>query len=443
MTGPTLPLEGIRVAEITLVWAGPHVTQVLGEWGADVVRVEPINAIQPYSRGAERIQSKESTLRTVQSGVLNPGYVDCDPGEDPWNRVPAFNSHARNKRSMTCDIMTPEGRDAFLRLIEKSDVLVENNVPITIERANITWDVLKEVNPRLIYLRMPAYGLDGPYKNYRGFGTHVEGMIGHHLLRSYPEGTPDETGDAFTADALAGVTGAYAVTAALIRRELSGVGQHIEMPLAESFLPVLGEWIVDYTMNGRASTPQGNLHRTHAPHGVYPTTGEDRWIAIDVGTDEEFAALCRVTEAQALLEDARFATQPARHANRAELDAALAEYTSAWVNDDLFHALQAAGVVAGSVHTELDLLASPHLAGRGFFEEVHMEGVGTHRYPGMMTRWANTPNHIRRPPAKLGEHNEEIYLDLLGYSREEYDAMVAKGLVGDTYSEELVPRNWK
>lgn len=437
-----LPLEGIRVTEVTVVWAGPHVTQLLGEWGADVVRVEPTNRIQPYSRGGERVVSAEVARRAAEQGTLLSVYPDFEPGDDPWNRSPAFNAHARNKRSMSCDVMSPEGREAFLRLIEQSDVLVENNVPVTVERANLTYDVLREVNPRLIMLRMPAYGLEGPYKDYRGFGTHVEGMIGHHWLRGYPDGTPEETGEAFTADALAGVMGAFAITSALMERERSGLGQQIEMPLAESFLPILGEWILDYTMNGRVAQPQGNLHRSHAPHGVYPALGEDQWIAIDVATDEEFRALCEVLGAAGLARDERFASPGARHANAAALDEALARCTGGWDKDDLFHRLQAAGVCAGAVHNELDLLGSPQLADRGFFEELEMRGVGRHRYPGIMTKWANTPNHIRRPPPLLGEHNEEIYLDLLGYSREEYDALVAKGLVGFGHPESVVPRTW-
>lgn len=437
-----LPLEGIRIAEITVVWAGPHVTQVLAEWGADVIRVEPITHVQPYSRGGERVTSKEVSRRTAETGTLTGAYIDCDPADEPWNRNNAFNSHSRNKRSMACDIMLPEGKEAFLRLIEKVDVLIENNVPITIERAGITYDVLKELNPRLIMLRVPAYGLSGPYKNYRGFGTHVEGMIGHHWLRGYPDGSPDETGEAFTADALAGVMGAFAVTSALLKRHETGVGQQIEMPLAEAFLPALGEWILDYTMNGRVAPPQGNLHRTHAPHSVYPTQGEDQWIAIDVETDEEFRALCDVLGTPELLADERFQTVAGRKQHEAALDRALAEATKSWVNDDLFHRLQAAGVIAGSVHDEAALMESPQLRDRGFFEDLTISGIGTHTYPGIMTKWVNTPNHLRTPPPRIGEHNEEIYIDLLGYSREEYDDLVARGLVGTTYSEQLVPRTW-
>ena len=209
----------------------------------------------------------------AEAGTVASAYPDFDPGEDPWNRSPAFNSHARNKRSMACDVMSPDGREAFFRLIEQCDVLVENNVPMTVERAGITYEQLRERNPRIVVLRMPAYGLDGPYKNYRGFGTHVEGMIGHHYLRGYSDLTPDATGDAFTADALAGVNGALAVVMALRHRNRTGVGQQIEMPLAEAFLPVLGEWILDYTMNGRVAESQGNRHPWRAPHGVYPCVG--------------------------------------------------------------------------------------------------------------------------------------------------------------------------
>ena len=168
-----LPLEGVRVADITVVWAGPNVTQLLAELGAEVIRVEPINRIQPSTRGAERIYTKAQATAFAAQGQLLGAYPDFDPKDDPWNRVPAFNSHARNKKSMTCDVMSPEGKETFLRLIEQCDVFVENNVPVTIEKAGITYEELRKVNPRLIMVRMPAFGLSGPYSDYRAFGTHT------------------------------------------------------------------------------------------------------------------------------------------------------------------------------------------------------------------------------------------------------------------------------
>ena len=412
-----LPLEGVRVADITVVWAGPHVTQLLAEWGAEVVRVEPVNRIQPASRNAEMLATPAAARQAAQAGQILATWPDFDPGDDPWNRGASFNSHARNKLSMACDIMSPAGRDAFLRLIEVSDVLVENNVPETIEKANITWEVLREVNPRLIMLRMPAFGLDGPYKNYRGFGSHVESMIGHHHVRGYRDAGPEYTGEAYTADAMAGVMGAFAVTAALRHRARTGEGQQIEMALSEAFLPALGEFILDYTMNGRVTEPQGNTHRSHAPHNVYGCAGEDNWIAIDVGSDGEFVALCEALGAPALAAEERFAAAPERWRNRDALDEQIAALTSGREKEELFHALQAAGVVAAPTHDELEALEDEQLAARGFFEQVTQEGVGTHTHPGMIFKLANTPNHIRRPPPRLGEHSEYVYLELLGYTR--------------------------
>ena len=437
---PVRPLEGVRIADITVVWAGPHVTQLLGEWGAEVIRVEPVNRIQPVTRGAESVVTREVAEAIArQGGQMLALYPDFDPGRDPWNRNASFNSHARNKLSMTADIMSPDGREAFLRLIEQCDVFVENNVPETIEKAGITWEELRQVNPRLIMLRMPGYGLTGPYKNFRVFGTHVEGMVGFHALRGYLDATPDHSGNALTPDGVAGVMGAVAVMMALRHRDRTGEGQLIEMPLAEAFLPVIGEYILDYTVNGHAAGPQGNTHPTHAPHNVYRCTGDDRWIAIDVATDEEFLALLRVLESQDLAADARYATVEARREHSAELNAALGALTQDRDAEVLFHALQAAGVCAAPTHSATQALADPQLNERGFFRELTMPGVGSHRYPGMMFKLARTPDEIRLPPPLLGEHNEAIYLDLLGYSREEYDSLVERGLVGTRYPDHLVP----
>jgi len=433
------PLEGIRVAGITVVWAGPHVTQLLGEWGAEVIRVEPITRIQTSSRGADQSLTQEQARIAGERGQLLGAYPDFDPKEDRWNRNPAFNSHSRNKKSMACDITTPEGKAAFLKLIEVCDVLVENNVPETIEKAGITWEELKQVNPRLIMLRMPGFGISGPYKNYRVFGMHAEAMIGHHYLRGYTDASPAYTGASLTADGNAGVLGAFAVVMALRHRDRTGEGQQIEMPLAEAFLPNLGEFILDYTMNGRVVAPQGNTHPHHAPHNVYATKGDDQWIAIDVASDEEFVALCETLGAPHLPSDARFARTRERLEHRRELDAELAPLITARDKEQLFRELQAAGVTAAPLHDEIEALADEQLASRDWFREIEMPTVGTHRYPGYLFKMRNTPDDVRLPPPLLGEHNEEVYLDILGYSRDDYDALVAKGLVGTTYPAEILP----
>ena len=429
----TLPLEGIRVAEITVVWAGPHVTQLLGEWGADVVRIEPANKIQPFTRGMERVPQPHQVRELVANGAP-VGYPDNDPGNDPWNRSAAFNSHARNKRSMACDIMTPEGREAVLRLAAVSDVIVENNVPETIDKAGLDWDTLKAVNPRLVMLRMPAFALDGPYRNFRAFGLHVEAMIGHTLLRGYPDAGPEILGESLASDGISGVQGALAVMMALRHRERTGEGQLIELPLTEGFLPTLGEYIMDYTMNGRDTPSQGNSHRWHAPHNLYPCAGDDNWIAIDVATDTEFAALAGVLGSVSLPQDSRFANPAKRHDNVAALDDAISELTRARDKEELFHELQQAHVCAAPTHNAVEALADPQLEARGFFEPLETGiDAGTHRYPGLMWKMHHTPNRLRTRPVLLGEHNHEIYRDLLGYSEDEYAALVERGLVDSKF----------
>jgi crotonobetainyl-CoA:carnitine CoA-transferase CaiB-like acyl-CoA transferase len=433
-----LPLDGLRVAEITVVWAGPHVTQLLAEWGADVVRVEPVNKFQPYTRGMESVPTREQARNLAAQGVPSR-LVANDPSTDPWNRNASFNTHARNKRSMTCDIMTPEGREALLRLLEHCDVLVENNVPETMDKAKITWEELHEINPRLIMLRMPAFALDGPYRNYRAFGLHVEAIIGHTHLRGYPGQSPELLSESLASDGIAGVQGAVAVLMALRHRDQTGEGQLIEMPLTEGFLPTLGEFIMDYTMNGRDTPTQGNRHRGHAPHNVYPCRGDDNWIAIDVGTNEEFAALCRVLSATHVLDDARFHASPqARLGHVDALDEALGALTRGHDKEDLFHALQAVGVCAAPVRKAVEVLDDPQLKARGFFETLPTaDEQRLYRYPGLIFRMARTPNALRSGPVRLGEHNREIYCDLLGYAPDKLTALEQKGLVGTAYPPEI------
>lgn len=436
----SLPLEGIRVADVTVVWAGPYVTQLLAEWGAEVIRVEPRTRIQPLTRGADMQPPPEPALRQLaQMGMTLFAYPDFQPGNEPWNRSPGFNSHARNKLSMTADVTTPEGREIFLDLIEKCDVLVENNVPETIEKANLTYDVLKERNPNLVMLRMPAFGLSGPYKNYRALGTHIEGMIGHHYIRSYPDETPEAAGDVYTGDAVAGVMGAFAVAMALRARRRTGRGQMIELSQAENFLPILGDFILDWTANQRDAGPQGNQHRTHAPHGYYPCDGEDRWIGIDCDSDAAWSAICDVLGAGELASDPRFASEARRYEHRVELDRSLSEYTRHRSDAELFQALQDVGVIAGPVQNDADAFACPQLNARGFFEELPSDDCGTRRYPGLIFSMANTPNRLRRVAPNLGQDNDYVYREVLGYSEADYRRAQESGQAGLGYAPGVVP----
>lgn len=428
-----LPLEGIRVVDVTVVWAGPHCTQMLAEWGAEVIRVEPLQHIQPSTRGAEAQVTQEAVDRSADTRIPLYSYPGRQVEPRPWNRSPAFNSHARNKKSMTVDVTTPEGLGVFRRLIAVADVFVENNVAETIEKAQIRYEDLVEYNPRLIMLRMPAYGLNGPFKNYRSFGTHMEGMTGHHHLRSYPNLDPSMTGDAFTADAAGGVVGALAVMMALRHRRRTGKGQLIELAQAENFMGYLGEIVLDTGMNGRNWPSQGNQHPSHAPHNVYPCSGDDRWITIDVGTDGEWRALCMVMGDPEWSREERFRDTLTRWQNREALDQLLATWTAKHDAFELWRRLTDAGVTAGPVQNERDAFACPQLNERGFFEELDHPEFGRYRYPGLNLRMSQTPNHLRRHPVRLGEDNDYVYHELLGVGNEEYERLKRLGHIGMDY----------
>jgi len=434
-----LPLEGIRIADITAVWAGPYVTQLLAEWGAEVIRIEPITRFQPNTRWAERVTTRELQIENGERGVAaGGGFPNFEPGARPWDRNSGFNSHARHKKSITADVMTEEGREIVLRLVAQSDVVVENNVPETIERGQITYQHLVQVKPDIVMLRMPAFGLSGPYKNYRALGTHIEGMIGHHYLRGYPDGVPDEAGDVYTGDAIAGVQGAFAVMAALLHRKKTGRGQQIELSQAENFLPVLAEQIMQYSMNGEDAGPQGNLHLSHAPHQAYPCAGEDNWIAIDVATDDEFASLCNVLGVPELTSDTRFASGISRLRHRQVLDELVAVQTKRFEKFELFHALQDASVTTGPLQTGADRLVCPQLNAREFFHTIDHPDVGPYPYPGLSWLMAETPNRLTMPAPTLGQHNHEVLTGLLGYSEAEYESLLARGAIGDGYAPEVI-----
>jgi benzylsuccinate CoA-transferase BbsF subunit len=210
------------------------------------------------------------------------------------------------------------------------------------------------------------------------------------------------------------------------------------VPQVEAFAQMMGIEVLDYTINGRVAGAMGNDHRSHAPHGAYPCAGEDRWIAIDAGSEEQWQALCDVLGATVLATDSRFADMTVRWRHRRELDAALGGWTRNWGREELFYRLQRAGVPAGPVQDDGDCFRCPHLAARGFFQEQTREDIGTYRYPGLLFQWSGTPTWFRRAPVRLGEDNAYVYRALLGLSDEAYRGLVDSGEVGATYPEQIL-----
>ena len=430
--GERLPLEGVRVLDFTVVWAGPYATQLLAEWGAEVIRVESTRFFPSTTRGALARPSPE----LVRAGGAG-GYPGHDPGARPWNRAALFNAHARNKRSMTVDLTRPEGQEVLRRLVEVSDGLVENNALTTMERAGVSWERLSAINPRFVLVRMPAFGLTGPYNRYRTFGSHMESVVGHYSVFGYPGAQPDESGTSLMADPAAGVSGVVAFMAGLRHRRRTGEGVQIEIATAENFAGYLGEYVLDYSMNGRLSGYLGNRDPVAAPQGVYPCAGEDRWIAITAGSDEAWRALCGVLGRDDLADDERYASAAGRRAGHDEIDASIIAWSVFQDPIEAMEALQQAGVAAGAVMNERDAYGDPHLRARGYWQALDHPEAGSHEYPGVLWKAERAPNRLRRAAPRLGEDNEYVYRELLGYSEAEYREFEASGHAGMDYDPSI------
>ena len=430
---PKLPLEGVRVLDITVVWAGPYCTSFLADLGAEVIRIESLNTFVPLGRGPMAHPTEEDLKGMSPWAGATPGRV---PGARPWNRYPIFNAHARNKLGMTLDFFRPGGMDIFKRLVKISDVFVENNPTSTMENLGISYPLLQEQNPGIIMLRMPAYGNTGAYRNHRAYGLHIEGVIGHTLQRGYADMDPSANSTVLMSDAAGGTQGAFAVLAALHHRKRTGRGQLIELSQAENALPFMGQSFMDFSMNGRNASTLGNRH-PYAVQGCYPCKGDDRWVTITLFDDKDWAAFVQALGIPVCCREEKFADSISRYRNHDELDRNIAQWTEQLETNDVMRLLQSVGVAAGPVMDQRDAYEDPHLNEREVCEEVYQEDTGTHRYPGAPYKMSETPIKIRRGPVRLGEDNEYIYKTLLNCTGEEYAELEAQVHIGMDSPEDM------
>jgi crotonobetainyl-CoA:carnitine CoA-transferase CaiB-like acyl-CoA transferase len=404
-----------------MVWAGPYTTMLLGDLGADVIRVEDAR-LYNGTRGALPRPPKE---QLDNLGWLC-AYPDDEPGEHPWNRNAFFNIHARNKRSATVNLLEPAGKEAFLRLVEQADVVVENNAVGVMDKLGIGWAELHARNQRLIVLRMPALGLDGPRSSYVGFGANFEALCGLTSLRGYADGDPSLTGSVFYMDAASGAAGAFAVLVALRRREQTGVGEQVELAQGENMLNLIGEYLIDAARTGRTLPSPGNRHITDAPQGAYPCSGDDRWVVLSVDGDAAWAGLQRAMGSPDWAADDRFATPAGRRRHHDEIDERLARWTITLDRWEVMDRCQENGVVAGPVLDDADAANDPHLRSRGFFRRNGSDEVGWHDYPSHLWRW-DGPAMRHDGLCPFAAANDHVWRDVVGMSEAEIEAMGDQG----------------
>ena len=430
---PRLPLEGVRIIDMTVIFAGPYGTMFLGDMGAEVIRVETLNHLPATSRGAFARPTKES-----QANAITSPYPNRDPGARPWNRAANFNAHSRNKYGMTAELGTDEGRDIFRRLVRVSDLFIENNAAGSMARLGVSYETVSKWNPRLIMTSVCGCGQTGPWNYYRGIGSQFEAAVGHASVTGYPGMGPEGVPGSVATDASSGVTVALAALMALKRREKTGKGMFIDISLGENFMPHLGEFFMDYAINGRVASSPGNRdHLGLMVQGAYPCIGDDEWIAISLGKIEDWRNLCRLMDKPVLVEDKRFGDMAGLRAHPDEVDQLIGAWTATQDPIALFHRLQKEGIAAGPLMHEIHVFNDLHLKERDFFVSITAPEVGTYLYPSTTFKMSKTPFEVRKPSVRLGEDNDYVYRDVLGLSEKEYDRMKALGHVGMDYAPDV------
>ncbi|HEU4758672.1 MAG TPA: CoA transferase [Dehalococcoidia bacterium] len=404
------PLAGIRVADFSWVWAGPFCTMQLAHMGAEVVRIE--------------------SMRRVCALRMLPPWLDGRPGV---NRSGYFNQYNQGKRSVTLDISTSEGADIAKRIVAISDIAVENFAAGVLERLGLGYGELKKVKPDLIMISMSGYGATGPESHYVSYGPAQVPLSGMSSLTGYAGWPPMHAGMSY-GDPNAGLHAAFAVLAALLHRERSGEGQHIDMSQWESTMALIGDAFLGYGMNGNQPPRDGSRVPHMAPHGIFPCAGaqtaeglpDDRWLSIACGSDEEWRALCKVMGRPELADDPRFHTLVDRKANEDALEAAVSEWTQTQDPFEATHRLQAAGVAAFPPLMNRELAEDPHLNTRGFFVEKEHPEVGVRKHAGIPWRMSETPCEVWRAAPTMGQDNEYVFGELLRMSRHQIAELVER-----------------
>lgn len=394
------PLTGLRVVEMGQLLAGPFCAQLLGDLGAEVIKIEA-----PGVGDAMR-----------QWGQEKPH------GKSLWWPVVA-----RNKKSVTCNLRDADGQRLARSLIERADIVVENFRPGSLERWGLGYDVLAERNPGLILARVTGYGQDGPYAPRAGFGSIGEAMGGLRYVSGDPEKPPSRTGISI-GDSLAAVFATIGVLAALHGRKQTGRGQIVDSAIYEAVLAMMESLLPEWALGGYQRERSGAVLPNVAPSNVYPTRGGEL-VLIAANQDTVFARLAKVMERPDLVADERYTTHSGRGANAAELDALIADWTARFDADELLDRLHEAGVPAGRIYTARDMFADPHFAARDAIVRVAHPELGEVPMQNVFPKLSATPGRVRSAGPELGEHNDDIFRSVLGLDDAAIAGLAARGVI--------------
>ncbi|MBL7177048.1 MAG: CoA transferase [Desulfobacteraceae bacterium] len=399
--------EGLKVADFSWVGVGPQVARELAEHGATVIRVES--------------HTSPDSLR------LSPPFKDMEPGIDRSAFGTAYNT---NKYGMSLNLNHPKSKDVARRLVAWADIVAESMTPGNMARWELDYENCRKIKSDIIYYSSTQAGQTGPWKNFGGYGQQGASIVGFYDLIGWPDRPPSPPVTAIT-DFIAPWFLATALIAALDYRRRTGKGTYIDHSQWESGMYFLGPWLMDYKINGRLLTRMGNRNPNVAPHGAFPCKGEDRWVAISVRTDEEWRAFCEVIGRPEWIGDDRFAVLEARKKNEDELENLIGKWTEDHEPEEVMHLMQKARVPAGVVGAGIggDMFEDPQLKQRKHFRRLDHKVIGNHVYNAPSYHLSKTPNHIFKAGPCLGEDNEYVYKEILGYTNDDIAEFMVEGVI--------------
>ena len=398
--------EGVKVADFAWVAAGPQVSRELAEHGATVVRVESHRRVEAFKAVAP--------------------FKDGKPGID---RAALGAMTGTNKYGISLDLNRLRGQEIARKLVMWADVVTDSMTPGTMKRWGLDYEACKKIRPDIIYFSTCQMGQYGPYAGFAGYGTQAAAVAGFHSVCGWPDRDPATVFGAYT-DYISPWYLAIDLIGALLYRHQTGQGMYLEQSQMEAGASILGPALLDYAVNGRTADRMGNRDPYAAPHGVYPCRGTDRWIAIAVCTDKEWRAFCRVLGNPDWTRDPKFATLLGRKENEDELDALVAEWTGKHTAEEVMTLMQGAGVAAGITQTAEDLLEhDPQLKHRKHFVELMHKEIGPMAYRAPAYKLSKTPAELYRAGPCLGEDNEYVYGQILGFSDDEIAELLAEGVI--------------
>jgi crotonobetainyl-CoA:carnitine CoA-transferase CaiB-like acyl-CoA transferase len=400
-------LEGIRIVDLTMGWAGPLATRHLADMGADVIKVESCVRFDWW-------RSWEAT----------PAWI-ADDGAEKSNQ---FNMVNRNKRGITLDLEHPEGRRLLLELVATANAVVENYSGGVLPKLNLSYDVFRQVRNDILLLSMPAFGSTGPWRMFRAYGSTVEQSSGLPHLNGHAEDPPTMLHVAY-GDAVGGLNGAAALLTALRHQRRTGQGQYVDLSQVESLFPLAAHGILQFAATGQAPPRQGNFSPTCAPHGVYPCASKqdepDEWLVLQVQSEDQWRVLQSLApELQA------FGGLHDRLARVDALDQAIAAWTRLRPAHALMTELQSHGVRAAATHAASTLMDDAHLSARGYWQWLERAVVGNQPNPSAPYRLGPEPMPVRAPAPTLGQHNRDVLGGILGLDDEKLAALEADGIIG-------------